>query len=46
MKNKYSQDEKTAEMVDLVVENAVFDFSFMYGVYREYPAISVQIPRC
>jgi|LSQX01.2.fsa_nt_gb hypothetical protein len=36
MKNKYSQDEKTAEMVDLVVENAVFDFSFMYGVYMEY----------
>lgn len=36
MKNKYSQDEKTAEMVDLIVENAVFDFSFMYGVYMEY----------
>ena len=35
MKNKYSEDEATAEMVDLVVENASFDFSFMYGIYLD-----------
>ena len=41
MKTKYSQDEKTAEMVDLVVENGVFDFSFMYGVYMDH-CVSLQ----
>ena len=36
MKNKYSEDEATAKMVDLIVGSASFDFSFMYGIYLEY----------
>ena len=33
LKSKYSQDEATAAMVDLIVGGAAFDVSFMYGTY-------------
>jgi len=36
LKNKYSEDEDTARMVDIIVDSADFDISFMYGVYLEY----------
>ncbi len=35
MKSKYSQDAATAAMVDIIVESAAFDVSFMYGTYLE-----------
>ncbi|MBQ8400933.1 MAG: hypothetical protein IJX14_03295 [Clostridia bacterium] len=35
LKSKYSQDEATAAMVDLIVGGAAFDVSFMYGTYME-----------
>ncbi len=35
MKSKYSQDAATAAMVDIIVESASFDVSFMYGTYLE-----------
>ncbi len=33
LRGKYSQDEATAEMVHLIVENAGFDLAMMYGTY-------------
>nr|MBQ4318429.1 hypothetical protein [Clostridia bacterium] len=35
LKNKYSEDADTARMVDIIVDSADFDVSFMYGVYLE-----------
>ncbi|MBE6614378.1 MAG: hypothetical protein E7631_03640 [Ruminococcaceae bacterium] len=35
LKSKYSQDEATAAMVDLIAGGAAFDVSFMYGTYME-----------
>ena len=33
LKNKYSTDAGTAEMVDMLMEGATFDFAFMFGDY-------------
>ncbi len=35
LKSKYSQDEATAAMIDLIAGGAAFDVSFMYGTYLE-----------
>lgn len=35
LKSKYTQDEATAAMIDLIAEGASFDVSFMYGTYLE-----------
>jgi len=35
LKSKYSEDEATAQMVDLIVNSADFDISYMFGVYYE-----------
>lgn len=33
LKQKYSTDEMTAEIVDMIIEGATFDFAFMFGEY-------------
>ena len=35
LKSKYSKDEATAAMIDLISAGAAFDVSFMYGTYLE-----------
>ncbi len=35
LKSKYSKDEATASMIDLISAGAAFDVSFMYGTYLE-----------
>jgi hypothetical protein len=35
LKSKYSQDEATTEMVDLIMKGASVDIAFMYGTYMK-----------
>ena len=35
LKNKYSEDATTAQMIDLIMDGRVYEFSFQFGEYLQ-----------